>query len=621
MKSDLLNATFFQALFVGILFANLSQAEPVPQHGLSTFGDLKYKADFTHFDYVNPNAPKGGAIKLRDIDSFDSLNPFLLKGKVGIVNGDIGGKTDYTFTQLMTRSLDEPDTVYGLLAETATVDENGQWVEFHLRPTARFHDNNPITAEDVAFTFESLKAEGHPRYRFQYRDIVSATVLSPLTIRFEFRADALTRDLPRQIAVMPILSKASFKDRKFGVTSMEPLLGSGPYKITNVSPGRSITYERIENHWAENLPVHKGRYNFGSIQVDYYRDRTIALEAFFAGEYDFREEFTSRSWATEYENKPAVRNGYIIRDILEDSSLTGLQAFFMNTRRAPFEDIRVRRAFDLLFDFEWTNTNLFHGLYDRLGSVFENSDMKAIGLPSEAELELLDPWRETLPPDVFLAEFTPSKTNGSGNIRPQIREALDLFKTAGWTLENKILVDKAGNQMTVEFLLYEQSFTRIINPYVKNLKRLGIDASIRVIDSASWQNRLRSFDFDIIVRRFPQPQIPGVEQRDWWSSTSADVDGGLNIAGAKSPVIDDLVEKIIQAKTRKDLTTTARALDRVLMWNYYFVPQWYKNTNFIAYWDKFGRPEAKKPGFDRAVLHSWWYDPVKAKDLAERRGK
>jgi microcin C transport system substrate-binding protein len=621
LKLKSLKGVVYQAAFSSVLFSGVSLAEPIPQHGLSAFGDLKYGPDFTHFDYVNPDAPKGGPIKLRDIDSFDSLNPFLLKGKVGIVNGDIGGKTDYSFTQLMTRSLDEPDAVYGLLAETATVDENGQWVEFELRPTGRFHDGSPITAEDVAFTFEILKTEGHPRYRFQYRDIIDAKVLSPLKIRFDFKTDALTRDLPRQVAVMPILSKESFKERQFGVTSMEPLLGSGPYKISKVSPGRSITYQRIENHWAEDLPVHKGRFNFGTIQVDFYRDRTIALEAFFAGEYDFREEFTSRSWATEYENKPAVKNGYILRDTLANSSLTGLQAFFMNTRRAPFENIEVRKAFDLLFDFEWTNTNLFYGLYDRLGSVFENSDMKATGLPSEAELELLNPWREQLPPDVFLAEFKPSKTNGSGNIRHQNREALDLFETAGWTLKDKILVDRDGNQMTVEFLLYEQSFTRIINPYVKNLKRLGIDASVRVIDSASWQNRLRSFDFDIVVRRFPQPEIPGVEQRDWWGSGSADIDGGLNIAGVKNPAIDDLVEKIIQAKTRAELTTAARALDRVLMWNYYFVPQWYKNTNFIAYWDKFGRPNSEKPGFDRAVLHSWWYDQAKAEYLAKRRGK
>jgi microcin C transport system substrate-binding protein len=496
----------------------------------------------------------------------------------------------------------------------------GQWVEFKLRPEARFHDDTPITAEDVAFTFETLKQEGHPRYRFRYRDIEEAKVIDPHTIRFNFREGALTRDLARLVAIMPILSKASFETREFAVTTMEPLLGSGPYKIAKVSPSRSVTYERVKDHWAENLPVHKGRYNFDTIQIDYYRDRTIALEAFFAGEYDFREEFTSRSWATEYDGKPAVKSGFIIRDTLDDASLTGLQAFFMNTRRDPFQDIRVREAFNLLFDFEWTNQNLFYGLYNRLGSAFENSDMKATGLPSEAELELLTPWKDSLPEKVFTTEFTPPKTDGSGNIRTQVRKALKLFAAAGWTVKDNKLVNGVGKQMTVEFLLYEQSFTRIINPYIKNLKRVGIDASIRVIDSASWQNRLRSFDFDIIVRRFPQPQIPGVEQRDWWGSGAVDVEGGLNIAGVNNPAVDALVEEIIQAQSLNELVTAAKALDRVLMWNYYMIPQWYKNTHFIAYWDKFGRPDTGKPGFDRAVLHSWWYDQEKADKLEKRRG-
>ncbi len=612
---------FLPLVAAGICIAGVAGAAPKPSHGLSTFGDLKYDPDFTHFDYVNPDAPKGGSIKLRDIDSFDTVNPFLLKGKTALINGDIGGNLSFNFTQLMTPSFDEPDAVYGLLAESATVDEDGQWVEFKLRPEARFHDDSPITAEDVAFTFDTLKSEGHPRYRFRYRDIVEAKVLDPHTIRFNFKEGALTRDLPRTIAIMPILSKASFEDREFAVTTMEPLLGSGPYKLTRVSPGRTVTYERVKNHWAENLPVHKGRFNFDTIQVDYYRDRTIALEAFFAGEYDFREEFTSRSWATEYDNKPAVREGYIIRDQLSDASLTGMQAFFMNTRREPFKDIEVRKAFGLLFDFEWTNQNLFYGAYERLGSVFENSEMKATGLPSDAELELLLPWKDSLPDEVFTAEFVPPKTNGSGNIRTQVREALALFAKAGWTIQNNRLVNAEGKQMKVEFLLFESSFTRIINPYVKNLKRVGIDASIRIIDAASWQNRMRSFDFDIIVRRFPQPDVPGVEQRDWWGSGAADVDGGLNIAGVKSPAVDALIEELIQAKTREELVTAAKALDRVLMWNYYFVPQWFKNSHSIAYWDKFGRPDAKKPGFDRAVLHSWWYDQERADDLAARRGK
>ncbi|MEX1034504.1 MAG: extracellular solute-binding protein [Sneathiella sp.] len=604
-----------------LLMTTSAAADPRTSYGLSVFGDLKYGPDFTHFDYVNPDAPKGGTIKLRDLDSFDTVNPFLLKGNPALINGDKGGDIYFNFTQLMTRSFDEPDAVYGLLAETVTIDGQGQWVEFNLRTTARFHDDTPITAKDVAFTFDTLKEKGHPRYSLLYKDIVSARVLDPHKIRFEFREGALTRDLPYQVAVMPILSRASFENREFAVTTMEPLMGSGPYKLATVNPGRSPRYERVKNHWAENLPVHKGRFNFDVIQVDYYRDRTIALEAFFAGEYDFREEFTSRSWATEYENKPAVRNGYIKQDVLEDAKLTGLQAFFMNSRRPPFDNIKAREAFGLLFDFEWTNQNLFYGLYDRLGSAFENSEMKASGPPSPAELALLTPFRDILPGAVFTQQFIPSKTDGSGNIRGQIHAALELFRTAGWTVQNKKLLNSAGEQMTVEFLLYEQSFTRVINPYIANLKRAGIDASVRVIDSASWQNRVREFDFDIVVRRFPQPQVPGVEQRDWWGSTSADVTGGLNIAGVKNPAVDALIEKIVDAQSRTELITAARALDRVLMWNYYFIPQWHKNSHFIAYWDKFGRPSAKKPGFDRAVLQSWWYDQAKAEKLSRQLSK
>lgn len=609
-------------LFAVLLgFGSNAAAESRTSYGFSTFGNLKYGPDFPHFDYVNPEAPKGGRIKLRDLDSFDTVNPFLLKGKPALINGDKGGDLYFNFTQLMTPSYDEPDAVYGLLAKSIAMDETRQWVEFILRPEARFHDDTPITAEDVVFTFNTLKEKGHPRYGIRYRDIVAAKVLGPHKIRFEFQKGALTRDLPYQVATMPILSKASFENRDFAVTTMTPLLGSGPYKLAKVSPGRTLIYERVKDHWAENLPVHKGRFNFDVIQVDYYRDRTIALEAFFAGEYDFREEFTSRSWATEYDTKPAVEKGFIKRDVLEDATLTGMQAFFLNSRRAPFDNIKVREAFGLLFDYEWTNKNLFYGAYDRLGSVFENSDMKAMGLPSPAELELLTPYKDILPEEVFTKEFKPPITDGSGNIRKQISAAIMLFKSAGWTIQDKKLVNIAGQQMQVGFLLYEQSFTRIINPYVANLRRVGIDASVRVIDSASWQNRVREFDFDIVVRRFPQPQVPGVEQRDWWGSASADVTGGLNIAGVKNPAVDAIIEKIIEAQTSGEVITATRALDRVLMWNYYFIPQWHKNSHFIAYWDKFGRPESKKPGFDRAVLQSWWYDQAKAEELAARQGQ
>ncbi|MAL78894.1 MAG: hypothetical protein CMN55_07235 [Sneathiella sp.] len=606
---------------VFLLMTTGVSAEPQTSHGFSAFGALKYGPDFTHFDYVNPKAPKGGTIKLRDLDSFDTVNPFLLKGNPGVINGDRGGELYFNFTSLMTPSFDEPDAVYGLLAKSITLDDAGNWAEFTLRPDARFHDGSPITAEDVAFTFNTLKEKGHPRYANNFRDVIAAHVLAPDSIRFDFRADALTRDLPAQVGTMPILSKASFETREFAVTSMEPLLGSGPYRLVRVSPGRTLVYERVKNHWAEDLPVNKGRFNFDVIQVDYYRDRTIALEAFFAGEYDFREEFTARSWATEYDDKPAVKSGFIKRDILPDASLTGLQAFFLNSRRAPFDNAAAREAFGLLFDYEWTNQNLFHGLYNRLGSAFENSRLKATGLPSPAELALLSPYRNILPEAIFTKEFSPPKTDGSGNMRTPISRALELFRAAGWTIEGNRLIDARGQQMTVEFLLYEQTITRIINPFIANLKRAGINASVRIIDVASWQNRVRDFDFDIVIRRFPQPEIPGVEQRNWWGSASADVMGGLNIAGVKSPAVDALIEKIIEAKTEDDLVTAARALDRVLMWNYYFIPQWYKNTHFIAYWDKFGRPDTEKPGFDRAVLQSWWYDPAKAEELTARQGK
>ncbi len=586
--------------------------QDIRAHGLSSFGDLKYEADFRHFDYVNPDAPKGGLIRIRNLNSFDSVNPFILKGKYEVLNADKGGDLSFNFASLMTRSYDEPDAVYGLVAKEALLDDDGRWVEFTLRKSAVFHDGSPMTAEDVAYTFNILYEEGHPRYRQRFRDIKPPVILAADKIRFDFREGALTRGLPLEIAKMPILSKKSFKDRTFKETTMTPLLGSGPYRMVKVDPGRAVTYERVENHWAENLPVHKGRYNFDTIRVDYYRDRTIATEAFFAGEYDFREEFTSRSWATEYDGKPAVEKGLIKREVLKDASLTGFQAFFFNTRRDQFKDPRVRRALARMFDFEWTNKNLFYNSYERLTSVFENSDMKADGKPSARELVLLEPWRGKIPDAVFGEMHRPPVSSGNGKIRSQIRSALKELKEAGWVIRDKKLVNKNGKQMTMEFLLFENSFTRIINPFIRNLERIGVDARIRILDVASWQNRLQSFDFDIIVRRLSQPAFPGVGLRDWWGSKSADIQGGRNIAGVKSEAVDALIEHAIRAKGRDELATATRALDRVLMWGHYTVPQWFKASHFLAYWDRFGKPEAAKPGYDRAALHTWWYDTEKA---------
>ncbi len=610
-----------KTLFAGVLWllafsGQHAFADQYTTHGLSSFGDLKYQKDFKNFDFVNPAAPKTGTIRIRNADSFDSVNPFILKGLYDVVNADIGGDLSFNYASLMTRAHDEPDAVYGLVAKEAVMDEAGQWVEFILRKGPVFHDGSPITPEDVAYSFNVLTKEGHPRYRLRFEDVLPPTITGTNRIRFDFKEGARTRGLALQIADMPILSEASFKDRVFKQTTMTPLLGSGPYKITKVQPGRSVTYERVKNHWAEKLPVHVGRYNFDRIKIDYYRDRTVALEAFFAGEYDFREEFTSRSWAAEYDGKPAYDKGYIIKDTLKDAALTGYQAFFFNTRRDKFKDVRVRRALGRMFDYEWTNKNLFYSSYERLTSIFENSDMSAAGLPSNSELAFLDQWKDSIPAAAFEAAYAPPKTNGSGNVRKAIRLSLNELKDAGWTVRHKKLVDQTDAQMKIEFLLYDKSFTRIINPFIRNLERIGVDARIRIIDAASWQNRIQDFDFDITTRRFSQPAYPGIELRNWWGTKSADTVGGLNVAGVKSKAVDAAIEAILKSKNRDELKIATRVLDRIIMTSHYTIPQWFKASHFVAYWDKFGRPAAAKPGYDRAALHSWWYDKEKAAKLS-----
>ncbi|MFT6556202.1 extracellular solute-binding protein [Sneathiella sp.] len=615
IKSNMLRIPLKKAALVFCLlpiFGSVSVAKEKITHGLSSFGDLKYASDFKHFEYVNPQAPKGGLIRLRNLNSFDSVNPFILKGTSEILNADIGGDANFNFASLMTPSNDEPDAVYGLVAKHAVLDDTNKWVEFHLRKGPVFHDGTPITASDVAFTFEALVKDGHPRYRQLFRDVETVQVLSDDKIRFSFKKEAFTRGLPVLIGRMPILSQASFEERPFKKTTLEPLLGSGPYKMVAVEPGRSATYKRIENHWADKLPVHVGRYNFGEIKVDYYRDRTIATEAFFAGNYDFREEFTSRVWATEYDGKPAVKKNLIQRDTLKSKALTGFQAFFFNTRLEKFKNPLVRKALTRMFDYEWTNKNLFYGSYDRLTSVFENSSLKATGLPTQEELALLEPWRAQLPKQVFKEAYMPPITDGSGKIRTQIRAALKELKQAGWTIQDKKLKNEKGEQMSFEFLLYDTGFTRIINPFIRNLERIGVEAKVRILDVASWQNRLQAFDFDIITRRLSQSAYPGTGLRDWWGSKSADIQGGYNLAGIKNEAIDALVEEVIKAEDIKTLTIAARALDRALMWGHYTIPQWYKASHFIAYWDKFGRPDKTPPGYNRSVLDTWWIDTEKA---------
>ncbi|MBK19124.1 MAG: hypothetical protein CMM52_09860 [Rhodospirillaceae bacterium] len=573
------------------------------RHGISAFGDLKYNSDFKHFDYVNPSAPKGGTIRLAGIDSFDSLNPYILKGVpvagIGLIHAT-----------LMERANDEPDALYGLVAQSVTIPSDKSAITFDLRPNARFSDGSPITAEDVVFTFQTLVKKGHPQYRFIFAQVASAKALAKHRVEFKFKTKN-NRDLPLQIAGLPVLSKRYYEKTPFDKTTMTAPPGAGPYRVEKVEPGRSITYRRIKNHWANQLPVMRGRFNFERVRFDYFRDRDIAFQAFFSGSYDFREEFTSRSWATQYDNKLPVKDGRVVRATLPDATPSGVQAFFFNMRRDKFKDRRVRAALDLAFDFEWTNKTLFYSLYDRTNSMFANSGLAAEKAPTAAELKLLEPLRDRVPVEVFSKAYQSPKTDGSGRNRSNLRKAARLLRKAGWNIVDNKLVNKTGKPLTIEFLLFESSFQRIINPYVRNLKRIGVQANIRIVDVANFQHRMQQYDFDVVVQRYVQTNTPGIEQETYFSSKMADVPGSRNLAGIKNPAVDHLIGKVIAAISRKELVTAVHALDRVLMWNRYMVPQWYKGVHNIAYWNKFDRPKVK-PKFDLGMLDTWWYNDQKA---------
>ena len=605
-------------LILAFAIASLGMAVAKPQHGFAVLGSLKYGPDFRHFDYVNPDAPKAGRLRLWYNGNFDSLNPFILKGRWAAGSNPFGvdGRL-LTFETLMTGSGDEEDSFYGLIAGGVERPDDGQSITFTLRRAARWHDGSEITAHDVAFSFDILKAKGHPAFRVLFRDITGTTVLGPRKIRFDFASGALTRDLPATAASMPIISKAWYTANDFTKTTMTPPLGSGPYKVDKVDPGRSITYVLADNYWGKGLAVNRGRHNFQRITWDYYRDRDIALQSLFAGKIDFREDFTSRNWATKYDGIPAVKDGRLIREVLPDQNPSGFQAFFLNTRRPKFADRRVRRAIGLVFDFEWTNKNLFYSLYRRTYSIFQNSDMEATGAPKGAELALLEPWRKALPGVVFGPVYRAPKTNGSGIIRSELRAAKALLKAAGWAVKNGKLVNGQGAPFEIEFISYSKLFERIVMPYVRNLERLGIAARFRLVEPAQYQRRLQEFDFDVTTFRNSSSLTPGLGLRNAWNSRTADMTGGRNYTGLKSPVVDDLIEKIIAAKTRDELRHATHALDRVIMWTHNLVPQWFKASHTIAYWDLFGRP-AIKPKYARGVLDTWWWDGAKAGKLGRK---
>jgi microcin C transport system substrate-binding protein len=579
-----------------------------PKHGLSAFGDLAYPPDFKNFNYVNPDAPKGGTFSLvgwGGVATFNSLNSFILKG-------DAAQGLELLFDSLMTRAADEPDAVYGLVAESAEVADDRMSVTFKLRPEAKFNDGNPITADDVVFSFDALKTKGHPIYAQTLADVEKAEALDPATVRYIFKG-SLVRDLPLTVAGLPIFSKAYYSTRDFAATTMEPPLGSGPYTVGKISQGRTIEYKRNANYWAKDLPVNSGRWNFDTIRYEYFRDRTAGLEAFKAGAYDFREEFTSKVWATEYDF-PAIRDGKVKKEVVPDETPSGTQGFFINTRRDQFKDPRVRKALGLAFDFEWANRYLFHNLYSRTQSYFENSTLKATGEPSEAERKLLTGLGVPVSPAALGPADLPPVTDGSGQDRKLLLEASKLLDDAGWKIKDGVRVNDKGVSLKVEILNFEPAFERVNAPYVKNLQLLGIDAKMRMVDPAQYQQRMKNFDFDITTERYTMRDTPGVELRSYFGSDAAKIDGSLNLAGISDPVVDVLIERVIGAKSRDELTTASRALDRVLRAGQYWVPHWYKPSNNIAYWDKFSRPETK-PRYDRGVLDTWWYDKDKAAKL------
>ncbi|MEG9862450.1 MAG: extracellular solute-binding protein [Parvularculales bacterium] len=588
-----------------IVLAQPAHAEEnVRLHGLSIFGDLKYPPDFTHFDYVNPDAPRGGilshvgaTVQLNaSFLSFDSLNNFILKG-----NAAQG--LNLVFDSLMTRAYDEPDAIYGLLAESVTPAEDGSSVTFHLRPCIYFHDGTPLTSEDVAFSLLILKEHGHPLISQNLTEMSAVKTPDSRTVQVHF-SGAHSRDLPLFIGQLPVFSKAWYATRDFTKSTLEPPLGSGPYRVGKFDAGRFITYERVEGYWGRDIPVNRGRWNFDSIRFEYFRDRTAQFEAFKAGDYLFREEFTSKVWATEYVF-PAVEDGRVKRLVLHDGSPSGAQGWFINTRRSKFADPRVREALINAFDFEWTNKNHFYGLYTRTHSHFENSAMKATGLPDNEERLLLEPWQDRLPAEVFGMPYTPPVTDGSGQDRQLLRKADRLLKEAGWTVQDGVRRNAKGENLTVEFLSDTPSFERVTAAYIKNLALLGIEATIRQVDSAQYQERQKRFDFDLVPRRYSIAVTPGVELNNYWTSNTATLAGSHNLSGIQNPIIDALTETVINATTRHGQITAARALDRVLRAGRYWVPHWYKPSHHLAFWDYFDHPETSPP-YHRAVLDTWW---------------
>jgi microcin C transport system substrate-binding protein len=596
-------------------------------NAFAVLGKPALPPDFPYFPYVNPNAPKGGTVTLALVGTFDSFNPFILRGTpnegsvmpwVLMPGGAGSGSTvGHVWESLLTSSADEGAVGYGHLAQTIEVPADRMWVAFDLRPEAKFSDGTPVTAEDVAWTYRTLLTQGRPSFRIQMADVKDVEVDGPRRVVFHFNANT-NRQLPLILGGLPVLPEHWFAGRDFTRPLTDAPIGSGPYRITHFELGRSVTFERDPNWWAANLPTGKGSNNFDRVQVEYFRDSTVAMEAFKAGSIDLRSENISKNWATAYDF-PAVNSGLVIKGNFQHHLPTGIQGFAMNTRRAVFADPRVRQAIGTAFDFEWTNKNLFYGAYTRTKSYFSDSDLASSGIPQGDELKLLEPYRAELPPALFTQPFTMPVTDGSGNDRTQLKAALDLLSQAGWQVKQRKLVNAAGQQMQFTIMVDDPSLERIALPYAQNLDKLGIDVQVRSVDPAQFQHLTDDFDFDMIFMIYPEGDVPGQELRDYWSCAAAKAQGSMNTPGICDPAVDAMIEKVIAAADRPTLQTAARALDRILLWRWYMVPNWENLVFHVAYWDRFGHPD--KPIREGFNFDTWWVDQAKAAttDAARRR--
>jgi microcin C transport system substrate-binding protein len=595
---------FVLALVLGlsVLQGAASQAQEggTKVHAL-TLGDApKYGPDFKHLDYVNPDAPKGGSVIFEAGGTYDSFNPYIPKGTPAALPD--------LYETLTLSTDDDVLTEYGLVAESMEVASDKSWVTFNLRPQARWHDGKPITQDDVIFSFDILKSKGDPFYRFYYGDVVKAEKVGDHGVKFVFKSGG-NRELPVIMGQLPVLPKHWWETRKFENVLLEPPLGSGPYKLSKFELGRSFTMERVPDYWGKDLPIRVGTNNYDKIRYDYYLDRDVSMEAFKSGAIDFRRENQAKRWSTGYDF-PAIKDGRVKKESIPHKNPQGMQGYVLNLRRPMFQDVRVRQAMILAFDFEWSNKTLFNGLYRRTRSYFQNSEMEAKGLPSPEELAILEPLRGKIPEEVFTTEYNPPMTDGSGNDRRNLEEAAKLLDQAGWKIVGGKRT-KDGQAMSMEFLIDDPAFERIAEPYAQNLRRLGLEVSLRNVDSAQYQERVEQFDYDVISTVFGQSLSPGNEQREFWGTEAADQKGSRNAIGIKNEAVDAIIEQIINVESRHDLIIRCRALDRVLQWNYYMVPHWHLPAFQLAWWDKFGMPEKRPDPLYGFGSDSWWIDPAK----------